>query len=1587
MSRKSVALFVGDGTLLARCARLWMERGHAVLGVVSADTAVRRWAESAGLRVVEPQEADPLPGESFDYLFSVANLRVLPKSLLARARERAINFHDGPLPRYAGLHATSWALMAGEARHGVTWHEMTEAIDRGRIASQELFDLPPDETALSLNARCYEAGWRTFSAMVDAIEAGGLLLQPAAGSASYFGRDLRPQALGTIDWSQPGRAVCALVRALDFGPHHPNPLACPKVWIGSGLILVNSATVCPNDPSLGPIEPGTVTRSAAGLLEVMAADARVRLEGCVMVAPQGTSWPRAGQLLPRLDTALDERLAAAMPGLARGESHWRDALARLAGMTPLELPYPQRVEGNERSEGGPATASGRLRLPLQARERGASTLAAFAAWLCAICGQEGASLRYTDPALLKAGGHLQPWVDPCVPLMLSVSPSTPVSELTAQAESLLGQAHRAGPMTRDLRWRLGTAPVPLPRHGLRIAGEGSGLEEITPAWLDADPLDLELQCGEPGGSLILSVDASRYAPAVARVIAHHLEAWLHAFCASQEAVGQLPLTTPQEAARIASINETAVPLERTIPAHEMITRHARLHPHDVALHTSEGLLTHQQLQEQVETLAQAMHERGVRAGDLVGLCLERRAALVISVLAILRCGAAYVPLDPHYPAERLRFMCEDSGLRHIVREDTFDPLAESGREEAGASGAAQGARAASAREVIAIAPDALPRHAGEPLPMAGPDDIAYVIYTSGSTGRPKGVRVTHGNLLNFFAGMDRCVPREGAGRWLAVTSLSFDISVLELLWTLARGFTVVLSPGKGASPARRRLEFSLSFFASDDDQAPAPDRYRLLLEGARFADRHGFAAVWTPERHFHAFGGLYPNPVITSAALATITRRVAIRAGSCVLPLHHPLRVAEDWALVDNLSHGRVGVSFAAGWQPRDFVLAPQAFEDRKRRLLDGIATVRRLWRGESLPWPGPQGQPVTVQTRPRPVQAELPIWLTAASNPETFEQAGAMGCHVLTHLLGQSVDDVQAKVARYRSAWRTAGHAGQGQVTLMLHAFVGPDESAVRDTARAPMKAYLRSSVDLIRQAAWTFPTFVQRAAADGRTPLEVMEQSPLSEEEMQALLDHAFERYWRSSALIGTPEQCLAMIERLRLAGVDEIACLIDFGVETDEVLAHLENLRALMEASQRTVPVGDASDLARQILESGITHLQCTPSMASILVADARGREALRRLSVLLVGGEALPLALARELRALVPGRILNMYGPTETTVWSTCARLDAIEPFIPLGEPIANTCLHVRNAWGQECPALVPGELLIGGAGVSRGYLGRPQLDAERFLPDPRRPGQRLYRTGDLVRRHADGRLEFLGRLDHQVKIRGHRIELGEIEATLAAQPGVREAVVQARFADSGEGVAGDAILVGHVTAQPGVTTLEPAALRRALAQVLPAIMVPQVIQVHAALPLTPNGKTDRQALARQGVPNPQGAGSDGDPAVLPPASDRSASMRPSGAVRQQVAALWCEVLGLPSVREDANFFDIGGHSLAMVQVQRRLREATGIEISIADMFRLTTVASMASHLETRQAGEPAQPVPAAAIDDGRARARARQALRSRERAAG
>ena len=1058
-----------------------------------------------------------------------------------------------------------------------------------------------------------------------------------------------------------------------------------------------------------------------------------------------------------------------------------------------------------------------------------------------------------------------------------------------------------------------------------------------------------------GLRLVLQYDSQRFeGPMMERLLDHFLHL-LEGFATAPAEQRLAAVSGLSRAARrqvLEAWNNTAQPFEATT-IHRLFERQAERTPQTLALVAGGESLDYGELNRRADLLAAHLRSLGAAPGTRVGVALERSAAMVVALLAVLKTGASYVPVDPEYPPERITLMLEDSGAQIVLTQGALPPAA---TEEVVALDLSM-LDLAAAPSALSPKGDATSRP-GAPGPEVDPDQLAYVIYTSGSTGRPKGVMVSHRNVVSFFVGMDARVGAEPPGVWLAVTSISFDISVLELLWSLCRGFTVLvqrhpaglLSSGveTGTEGTARRVEkdldWSLMYFAAAEREDTAPGQlYRLLFEGARFADRHGFKAVWTPERHFHAFGGPYPNPSVTGAALAAITEHLEVRSGSVVLPLHSPLRVAEEWSVVDNISGGRVGVSFASGWHADDFVLAPENYAERHRLMYEGIDTVRRLWRGEAITLKGGAGSEVAVRIHPRPVQAELPFWLTAAGNPATFREAGARGAHLLTHLLGQSLEQLEEKIKVYREAREEAGFdPATGIVSLMLHTFIGDDVEAVREIVRQPFKNYLRTSVGLIRNLA---------------SSLGMDVDAGLSEEDMDTLLEHAFARYFETSGLFGTPHSCLQMVERLQAAGVDDVACLIDFGVEEELALEGLEKLAELSRRARerRLEAAGEGlaeATLGAQVARFGVTHLQCTPSLASLLVADEGAAAALSQLQVMMVGGEALAPDLAAQLSRIGPSALLNMYGPTETTIWSSTAtvfdRDRAYSGEVTLGQPIANATIYLLDGRLRPVPLGLAGELVIGGPGVVRGYSARPSLTAERLVPDAfgAEAGARLYRTGDRVRRREDGELEFLGRFDHQIKVRGVRIEPGEIEEELRRLEGVEQAVVLAR----GE-TGGDVRLVAWVVpgsesgaseAKAGRVKVSTTALEEALRQRLPPAMVPSAWMVIDELPLTPNGKLDRRALPA--------------PTVAARAGGAQASrMAPRSPVEEAIAEIWSDLLKVEEVGVHDSFFDLGGHSLLATQVVSRLRDTLAADLPLRSLFDRPTVAGLAAAVEEASGG--------------------------------
>jgi amino acid adenylation domain-containing protein len=367
-------------------------------------------------------------------------------------------------------------------------------------------------------------------------------------------------------------------------------------------------------------------------------------------------------------------------------------------------------------------------------------------------------------------------------------------------------------------------------------------------------------------------------------------------------------------------------------------------------------------------------------------------------------------------------------------------------------------------------------------------------------------------------------------------------------------------------------------------------------------------------------------------------------------------------------------------------------------------------------------------------------------------------------------------------------------------------------------------------------------------------------------------------------------------------------------------------------------DATYLVELIQQHGVTTVHFVPSMLSSFV-EASGVERCTSLRRVICSGEELPVATMAACRRVLPSaRLDNLYGPTEAAIDVTSWRCpDEFAGLrVPIGRPIANTQIYLLDAYREPVPVGVVGEIYIGGAGVARGYLNRPELTSDRFVADPfsRAVGARMYRTGDLAKYLPDGNVEFLGRNDHQVKIRGHRVELGEIEARATAHALVRNAVVVAL-----EDGVGNKRLVAYVTTDAEYEQELASTLREHLARQLPGYMVPSTYVRLDALPLTANGKLDRNALAIRDVL---------------PTSSRPPGEAPPLPLERELMQLWTEMLGIPVMSTASNFFELGGHSLVLVQIGNRLRTVFGVDLQLRILFDTPTIAQLAREITGRLA---------------------------------
>ncbi|WP_329114858.1 polyketide synthase [Streptomyces sp. NBC_01353] len=1149
---------IGSTRVLTQCAAQLLDAGVRIEGVFSDDPAVSAWAGVHAIPVLDPHGdlSATLSAQPFDYLFSMVNFRILPASILDLPTTAAINFHDGPLPRYSGSHVPAWALYEGASRHAATWHRMTEAVDAGGVLLERWFPVRDHSTALSLTYETAEVGIELFADLVPHVVARTLPepIDTSDRERRFYRRSARMASGGLIHAGTPAVEAVRLSKALDYGSF-PNPLGVPTLVTEQGAVFTRQVRLIPRED---PRTETTVLSVTTSAITLSAPDADLVLSDCTAIDGSALSGQAAAQRLgiavgSPLPAVSAERLAdiaAAQKALRAHEPWWR---ARLEELRPAPLP------ADDFSAAGAHYGRYELAFVPGSREEAVAVVRAFLTVVAERTGEQTFDFAWSPPAARVLGEQTHGIAAARFPVRFD-------GDTTRSLRGKLDEAATRHGYASDLELRLGLAGRPLgsdePSFTRVMVLDRSAGEEAS-----AEPhTEIALLCLQDGPPTVFVRETAMGEDEALEFTEQVEELVLTALLHGEEPQPEFPSQSqPHPESQSPSEAQSPEPLigqpdSSATPSAagtvlDLFAATVADRPGATAVRSGTRTLDYAGLDAWADAVAARLHDQGIESGSVVGVLMERDLPLLPAMLGILRAGAAFLPLDPGYPVERLQRYVEVSQCDLIVTDTRTHAL-----------GASLGP-ALNVPEPDGSA-QAVP-------PLVTASDLAYLLFTSGSTGNPKGVEVEHGALANFLTGIGERLGVSPDDTLLAHTTVAFDISLLELFLGLTVGATVVL----------------------------------------------------------------------------------------------------------------------------------------------------------------------------------------------------------------------------------------------------------ASRETAGAPAR-------------------------------------------------------------------------------------------------LAEL---------------IGD------------VTFAQATPSLWRLLLGTGWTPHA--ELTVL-SGGEALPPATAERLHG--PARALwNLYGPTEATIWASCHQVTSVGSFLPLGEPLPNMELHVLNGELEACAAGATGELYLSGAGLARGYAGRPDLTKDVFIVHPV-TGVRLYRTGDEVRLHADGAIEWLGRGDAQVKVRGNRIEPAEIERVLEKFEGVTAAVVvAARFEGRGEPRL-TAYLVGDGT--PTKSQLDAF-----VGASLPGYMVPDAYVDLDALPLTDNGK-----VARAKLPLPTRdtiiPSATPEPAATPVGSVESVgSVEPSEptvagataatgvtveALAESIARVFAATLDHPGFGVHANFFDLGGDSVNVTFAAVQLGRELGTTVTAPSIFASGTPLKLA-----------------------------------------
>lgn len=759
------AVIIGGTTLAVHCAERWLRSGHLIFAVFATDEVFRDWARDLGILCLDDLEslAEYSKAHHVEYLFSIVNPQILSPRLLNSVLGHCFNYHDGPLPRYAGQNATGWALLNREQDYAISWHLLEVAVDQGNIAVSIPISITSNETAFSLNLKCYRAARSGFDQLVHVLESKSFTTGTAQDLShrSFNPGYRRPVAGGVLLWNRPAAELSAVVRALNYGEYYPALLDSPKILLSDGsLVRVADLEVL---PTISNQVCGTVLSVEDDALVVATADFDVRVAGFnALGAARAIAVDtvlETGQALELLDSSQQQALTTLHEDAARSERFWYERLARFS---PLSLTlYPWHVVDGADSSPWLHThwQTWFEAMPASADEHD-SLLLAFMLMLSRLTGSSQLQLGWARPS---QGALYDTLLNDSVPLHFAFDEQKPVIE---SAEALAGELHQVTGLPGYVRTLCQRYPA------LR-SDERLGAEPLWPIMIARGS-----QC-PVAQQLTLHIDPERNAfrlgynaQTLAEADVQRLLGYLHTLGAqlsqgaAQRRCGDLIMLPAHEQEYL--VHELNPPRKYPDPHYSLLARvryFAQVAPQATALVFETEQLSYQQYDQSATQWAGYLAALGVKTGDVIAVCAQKSPASFIAFLATLRLGAIYLPLDPSYPAARLEHILKDSAPRLLLADaDGQDTLS------------------------VVLPEDLALVRLDQPMPtqllnersvLSDPDSqqTAYIIYTSGSTGAPKGVRVSHANLGSLIQEQGLLLGVSRESRILQFSSLSFDASI------------------------------------------------------------------------------------------------------------------------------------------------------------------------------------------------------------------------------------------------------------------------------------------------------------------------------------------------------------------------------------------------------------------------------------------------------------------------------------------------------------------------------------------------------------------------------------------------------------------------------------------------------------------------------------------------------------------------------------------------------------------------------------------------------------------------------------------